>query len=49
MWTVLYLMMGLASSRVYRKNTPNTHTALALYAVQLALNLAWSPLYFGWG
>ena len=42
-WTVLYLLMGEASYRVLEKD----RSALKAYAVQLALNLIWSPVFFG--
>ncbi|KAJ3013405.1 hypothetical protein HKX48_005764 [Thoreauomyces humboldtii] len=46
-WTSLYISMGLASHRIYRSSTHDTAYALQLYAVQLGLNLAWTPLFFG--
>jgi len=48
-WTVLYVMMGVASWLVWREGfaRPDVRSALALYGVQLALNLAWSWLFFG--
>lgn len=43
-WTVLYLMMGAAAGLlVVRK----AWCAVRLFAVQFALNLAWSPVFFG--
>ena len=48
-WTVLYLMMAVAGWRVWRRaGFADGGVALALFAVQLALNLAWSFLFFGW-
>lgn len=47
-WTTLYILMAIAAWRVWR--TPASlqrRTALALYGLQLALNLAWSLLFFG--
>lgn len=37
-------MMGMASWLVWQKGSGTL--ALSLYAVQLALNLAWTPLFF---
>ena len=45
-WTVLYLLMGLAARRVVLRAGLLTWPMLA-FAVQLALNVAWSPVFFG--
>jgi translocator protein len=44
-WTVLYVMMGVAAWLVWRAG--NARPALFLFGVQLLLNLAWSFLFFG--
>jgi len=47
-WTALYAMMGVASWLVWRApDRPRARHALALYSLQLLLNLAWSWLFFG--
>lgn len=46
-WTVLYLMVGLAGYLTWA--AAGWSRPLALWAVQLALNLAWTPLFFGAG
>ena len=49
-WTVLYLMMGLASWLIWRKRTENetqVRGALGWYGLQLGLNLGWSLIFFG--
>lgn len=46
-WTALYLMVGLAGYLVWAK--VGWSRPLAFWAVQLALNLAWTPLFFGAG
>jgi len=48
-WTALYMMMGVASWLVWRRGLarPEVRSALTIYAVQLAFNLAWSWLFFG--
>src|SRR5690606_5158439 len=48
-WTVLYVMMGLAAWWVWRAGpSPMTRRAQALFVVQLVLNVMWSWLFFGW-
>ena len=47
-WTVLYVMMAIAAWRVWRKADRETlRGPLALFALQLALNLGWSVAFFG--
>jgi benzodiazapine receptor len=48
-WTVLYLLMAMAAGLVWlRRGTPGVAIGLSLFLIQLALNLAWSFLFFGW-
>ena len=48
-WTVLFTLMGLSLSIVYGRgiDRPDVRLALATFAVQFALNLAWTPVFFG--
>lgn len=47
-WTTLYLLMGLAAWLIWRGPRGSERTrALWAFAVQLALNAVWSPLFFG--
>lgn len=47
-WTALYVMMAIAGWRVWRRVGIETRrSALAVFAVQLGLNLAWSLVFFG--
>lgn len=47
-WSLLYTLMGFAFARVWATPLGRTRTrALRLFLLQLALNLAWSPLFFG--
>jgi len=45
-WTVLYLSMAVAGWLVWRAPRKQ-RVALALWGIQLALNAAWSFLFFG--
>lgn len=47
-WSVLYLLMGLALAMVCAaRGASGRGVAIAAFVVQLVLNLAWSPLFFG--
>ena len=49
-WTTLYVLMGVALAMVWAApRTPERKTALLLFFVQLAVNYAWSPIFFGAG
>ncbi|KZD00890.1 TspO/MBR family protein [Oceanibaculum pacificum] len=47
-WTVLYIMMAVAGWRIWRRHGfGGVPIAMSLFGAQLALNLAWSFLFFG--
>lgn len=49
-WTILYAMMAVAAWRLWRRlgaRPRESRRALVLFAVQLALNLSWTPVFFG--
>jgi tryptophan-rich sensory protein len=47
-WTTLYAIMSVAVWLVWRKgDTAARSAALALFGLQLVLNAAWSPIFFG--
>lgn len=47
-WTTLYVLMGVAAWLVWRRfGFAGAAVPLALFLTQLALNAAWSPLFFG--
>lgn len=46
-WTILYVLLGLALAMVLAGPKGEARTwALALFAGQMALNYAWSPVFF---
>jgi tryptophan-rich sensory protein len=48
-WTVLYLLMGIATWLVWRRHGfGGARNALVLFLVQLALSALWSWLFFAW-
>ena len=47
-WTVLYIAMGVAAWRIWTlPPSPERKQALRQFGVQLALNAAWTPVFFG--
>lgn len=47
-WLTLYAMMGVAAWLVWRgPSSPARRAALGWFAVQLLLNAAWTPVFFG--
>ncbi len=48
-WTTLYILMGIAAYLVYAKGMKKkeVRAALAVFSLQLALNVLWSILFFG--
>ncbi|MFW6054185.1 MAG: TspO/MBR family protein [Persicimonas sp.] len=49
-WITLYTLMGIAAWLVWRKggfSDPGVRVALIAYGVQLLINTAWSPVFFG--
>lgn len=46
-WTVLYILMGIASYLVAVSKAPN-RTALTVYGIQLVFNFFWSIIFFNW-
>ncbi len=56
-WTVLYVLMGLASYFIWKKGYDSrkaadksaSKTALIIYGIQLIFNFVWTPLFFSLG
>lgn len=48
-WTLLYVMIGLALAVVLNaRGARERSTAIVLFLAQLAVNIVWNPLFFGW-
>jgi benzodiazapine receptor len=48
-WTLLYVLMGIAAFMIWRKGLENrqVRTALIFFLIQLVLNTLWSVAFFG--
>jgi tryptophan-rich sensory protein len=46
-WTTLYVLMALSAWLVWRDYGWGARAALLIFCAQLALNLAWSGVFFG--
>ncbi|WP_024574960.1 MULTISPECIES: TspO/MBR family protein [unclassified Afipia] len=49
-WTILYILMAVSLWRLWDRAAPSAPraTAITWFLIQLALNAAWSPVFFGW-
>ncbi len=47
MWTLLYVLMGIACFLIWKSTHPRKNQLLILYGVQLFFNALWSPAFFG--
>ncbi len=45
-WTILYIMMGIASYFLYKADSEEGREALVLYGIQLFFNFWWSIIFF---
>lgn len=51
-WTTLYLLMGYALANFVRLDccsSPVSIAAITVFVIQLGINVAWSPVFFGYG
>jgi benzodiazapine receptor len=48
-WTTLYLLMGIAAYLIWQDGIGNSNVwmALAVFGIQLGLNVLWSVVFFG--
>ena len=49
-WTILYILMAVSLWRLWDRAGPSSArtSAMTWFMIQLALNAAWSPVFFGW-
>jgi benzodiazapine receptor len=46
-WPILYALLGIALAMILAEPpSPRRHAALTFFFIQLALNFAWSPIFF---
>lgn len=45
-WTVLFLLMGIAAYLVWMRDSTGRNGALTLYGLQLAFNFGWTLIFF---
>lgn len=48
-WTILYILMGIASYKVYilKYDNIDVSSAIFVYSIQLLLNFLWTIIFFG--
>lgn len=46
-WTILFILMGIAAYLIYESASPEKKEALGIYAAQLIANIGWSLIFFG--
>ena len=48
LWPILYALLGVALAMIIAEPpSPRRQAALTLFAIQMVLNFAWSPIFFG--
>lgn len=45
-WTILYILMGIAAAIIFCSDSPDRYSAFRQYLLQLAVNLIWPILFF---
>jgi len=46
-WNALYVLMGVSLWLLWRSSNGEARLAIGLFFIQLTLNAAWSPVFFG--
>ncbi len=47
-WTILFLLMGIAAYLVWMRDSTGRNGALTLYGLQLVFNFAWTLIFFNY-
>ncbi len=45
-WTVLYILMGIAVALIWHTHHQNKKSAITFFVIQFVLNIAWSFIFF---
>ena len=45
-WTILFILMGISAYIISTSEHEGKRRALIIYGIQLAVNFAWSPVFF---
>ena len=45
-WTILYILMGVASLLIFKSSSEEHYLGLLIYVVQLIFNFVWSIIFF---
>lgn len=45
-WSILYVLMGIASFLIYRSSDDSHYIGIVLYSLQLIFNFVWSLIFF---
>ena len=45
-WTILYVLMGIASYKIYKTDDDMRQLAMLIYGIQLVMNFLWSIIFF---
>ena len=48
-WTILFILMGMASYLIYMSGNPEKKSALFFYGAQLVVNFIWPIIFFNFG
>lgn len=46
-WSILYLFLGISAFLLFRKGLQKHKKTAILFIIQLALNMWWTPVFFG--